>query len=293
MMNKIRLFIKDMFYSCLTRKQVINYVYKKTTGKRMNWKHPVDFNEKINWLKLYSDTSMWTLCADKYRVREYVKQKGYGDILVPLLGKWNTAEEIDFKKLPDGFVLKTNHGSGDVIIVKDKSKLDIDNIRKILNKNLKTPYGKYQGENHYLSIPPCIIAEPLLNQNSSVSCSIIDYKIICFDGKPYCTLCFFNRKDGHYDFELHDLDWQSHPECLVFNDHSRDGKGVIKKPSSYSLMLKVASDLSKGFPQVRVDFYEIDGKLLLSELTFTTTGGCIKYLSDDFLKELGSQIELK
>lgn len=291
-MNKLRLIIKDLFYSCLTQKQIISYVYKKTTGKKMNWKHPVDFNEKINWLKLYSDTSMWTLCADKYRVREYIRQKGYEALLVPLLGKWDTVEEIDFEKMPDSFALKTNHGSGDVILIKNKAKLDIDNVRKKLHRNLKTPYGKYQGESHYLNIPPCIIAEPLLHQNSSVSCSLIDYKIICFDGKPYCTLCFFNRKDGHYDFELHDLNWQSHPECLIFNDHSRDGKGVIKKPVSYVLMLKVASELSKGFPQVRVDFYEIDGKPLLSELTFTTTGGCIKYLTDDFLKELGAQIDL-
>lgn len=289
-MNLIRSFIKDLFYSCLTRKQIINYVYKKTTGKKMNWKHPVDFNEKINWLKLYSDTSLWTLCADKYKVREYIEHKGYKNLLVPLLGKWDSAEEIDFDKLPNEFVLKTNHGSGDVIVVENKSEINFDEVRKVLNKNLKTPYGKYQGESHYLDIPPCIIAEPLLEQKSSVSSSIIDYKIICFDGKPYCTLCFFNRKDGHYDFELHDLNWQSHPECLVFNDHSRDGKGVILKPLSYDLMLKAASDLSKGFPQVRVDFYEIDGKPLLSELTFTTTGGCIRYFTDEYLKELGDQI---
>lgn len=291
-MNRLRNIAKEIFFSCLTRKQIINYVYTKTTGKKMNWKHPVDFNEKINWLKLHSDTSLWTLCADKYKVRDFIKQKGYGDLLVPLLGKWERAEEIDFAKLPNRFVLKTNHGSGDVIVVKDKNKINFDNVRKILNKNLKTPYGKYQGESHYLGIPPCIIAEPLLIQNSNVSCSIIDYKIICFNGKPYCTLCFFNRKDGHYDFELHDLNWGYHPECLVFNEHSRDGKGVIDKPYSYDLMLKAASDLSKGFPQVRVDFYEIDGKPLLSELTFTTTGGCITYLTDDFLKELGEQIKL-
>ena len=259
----------------------------------MNWKHPVDFNEKINWLKLYSDTSLWTLCADKYKVREYIEHKGYKNLLVPLLGKWDSAEEIDFDKLPNEFVLKTNHGSGDVIVVENKSEINFDEVRKVLNKNLKTPYGKYQGESHYLDIPPCIIAEPLLEQKSSVSSSIIDYKIICFDGKPYCTLCFFNRKDGHYDFELHDLNWQSHPECLVFNDHSRDGKGVILKPLSYDLMLKAASDLSKGFPQVRVDFYEIDGKPLLSELTFTTTGGCIRYFTDEYLKELGDQIILR
>lgn len=292
-MNLIRSFIKDLFYSCLTRKQIINYVYKKTTGKKMNWKHPVDFNEKINWLKLYSDTSLWTLCADKYKVREYIEHKGYKNLLVPLLGKWDSAEEIDLDKLPNEFVLKTNHGSGDVIVVENKSEINFDEVRKVLNKNLKTPYGKYQGESHYLDIPPCIIAEPLLEQKSSASSSIIDYKIICFDGKPYCTLCFFNRKDGHYDFELHDLNWQSHPECLVFNDHSRDGKGVILKPLSYDLMLKAASDLSKGFPQVRVDFYEIDGKPLLSELTFTTTGGCIRYFTDEYLKELGDQIILR
>ena len=104
-MNRIRLLAKTIFFNCMTRKQIINYVYKKSTGKKMNWEQPVDFNEKINWLKLYSDTSLWTICADKYKVRDYVKQKGFEELLVPLLGKWNSAEEIDFHSLPNSFVL--------------------------------------------------------------------------------------------------------------------------------------------------------------------------------------------
>lgn len=289
----IRNIIKDIFYSCMTRKQVINHVYKTATGKIMNWDNPCDYNEKINWLKLYSDTSLWTLYADKYRVRKHIEDMGLSELLVPLLGKWDKAEDIDFDKLPDSFVIKTNHGSGDVIIVKDKQKANVQEIRQQLNKNLKTPYGKYQGENHYLKIPPCIIAEPLLEQNSELSCSLIDYKMICFDGEPFSTLCFFNRQNGHYEFELHDLNWEYQPDYLVYNDHSRRGGGVIPKPISYDKMLKAAALLSKGFPQVRVDFYEIEGKLYISELTFTSTGGCIKYLNDDYLNILGNQCKIK
>lgn len=285
----IRNIIKDIFYSCLTRKQVINHVYKASTGKIMNWDNPRDYNEKINWLKLNSDTSLWTQYADKFRVRKHIEELGLSELLVPLLGKWDKAEDIDFSILPDRFVIKTNHGSGDVIIVKDKQKTDVEEIRHRLKKNLRTPYGKYQGENHYLKIPPCIIAEPLLEPYSSVSSSLIDYKMICFDGKPFSTLCFFNREEGHYEFELHDINWEYQPQYLVYNEHSRRGGGVIPKPISYDKMVEAASILSKGFPQVRIDFYEIDGKPFISELTFTSTGGCICYLTQEYLNILGDQ----
>lgn len=291
-MNFIRTIIKNVFYSCMTQKQVISYVYRRATGKKMNWENPSDYNEKINWLKLYSDTTEWTQCADKYLVRDYISQKGFPELLVPLLGKWEDVDDIDFSQLPEQFVIKTNHGSGDVIIVEDKNKVNVSQLKEKLKENLKTPYGKFQGENHYLKITPCVLAEPLLIQDSPFSSSLVDYKFICFDGKPHSVLCFFNRKEGHYEFSLYDLDWHSHPEHLVFNGHSRDGGDSIPRPLSFDLMIKAASELSKGFPQVRVDFYEIEGKPYISELTFTSTGGCITYLTDTFLRTLGAQIAL-
>ena len=291
-MIEIKKAIKDIFFNSLSPKLIADYNSLRLLGRRINWKYPKDFNDKINWLKIYSDTSLWTEYSDKLLVRKHISDLGLSNLLVPLLGHWNNAKEIDFDSLPNQFVLKTNHGSGEVIVVRDKNAVNKEEIIKKIQDYLNTPYGLYQAEPHYLKIKPCILAEAFLEQNSPLSTSVIDYKIFCFDGKPYSTLCFFNRTKTHYDFELHDLDWYYHPEYLVFNNHSRDGKGVIPKPKTYNQMLKAAAILSKGFPQVRVDFYEIDGKLYFSELTFTSTGGFIRYLSSDYLKQLGDQVIL-
>ena len=283
---------KYIFYKILPYKISISYVYKKATGKKMNWSDPKDLNEKINWLKLYSDTSQWPILADKYRMREYVRTKGLENILVPLLGKWDKVEDIDFEKLPNQFVIKTNHGSGDYIIVEDKLNININDIKKKIKHSLSTPYGLFQGEPHYLYIKPCVIAEPLLKQNSTISSSLIDYKVFCFNGEPNCIFCFHNRDDNHYEFELHDLNWDNHPEKLVFNDHSRDGKGKIPKPNLLDDLLSYARCLSSGFPQMRVDFYIIENTIYVSELTLTATGGHITYLTQTCLNELGNQIRL-
>ena len=169
-------------------------LYKRQYGHRFNWNNPQDLIEKQRWIQFKTDISEWTRLADKYRVREYIEEKGYGDILVPLLGKWDNAYNIDFNKLPDSFILKTNHGYGEVIIVKNKTNVAVNSIRTDMDNYLHTPFGYGGAETHYLKIKPCIIAEELLVQDGEVpSSSLIDYKFYTFHGQPkYCAV-FFNR----------------------------------------------------------------------------------------------------
>ena len=162
----------------------VDQEWMKWKGYKVDWENPRDINEKIQWLLCYSDTSMWTLCSDKYNVRDYVKSKGLEDILVPLLGVWDKAEDVDFESLPDKFVIKCNHDSGSVIAV-DKSKgYDPDAIRADLSSHLARRYGYRAGELFYNRIKPRIIAERYIEQDIPVLQGMpVDYKFWCFDGK--------------------------------------------------------------------------------------------------------------
>ena len=285
--------IRDIFYKYLPKHVVIDYVATRTIGRKINWKNPIDINDKINILKLTPSAKMWSDLADKYLVRKYVSDKGLSEILIPLIAKYDNAEDIDFCKLPNAFVLKTNHGCGEVVIVKDKSQINENVIRMQMHNHLQYKYGLYQTEYHYLDIKPCIVAEQLIcEKDCKYSSSIIDYKVWCFGGKPYCILCCFNRGDNT-NVALYDVKWNYLYGKIRKTNHFTEKADYLPKPFNLDLMLDYASILSEGFPEVRVDFYNINGKIYFGEMTFTSLGGFMNYFTDDFLKELGNQIELK
>lgn len=287
--------LRKLFFRCIlvSPKRISNYIYKKKFGKPIDWSNPKNLNEKINWLKYFSNTTEWTRLSDKFSVREYICQKGYSDILVPLLAKWDNENQVDFSLLPNSFVIKTNHGSGEVVVVKDKSMIDEDRLRAMLGKYLRRKYGYYQGEPHYMNIKPCIIAEQLLEEkNNDFSSSLVDYKVWCFDGNPTAIWVCYNRSHECTYIGLYDLDWNYHPECSVFNEYYRDGRGNVPKPKSFDRMMKVAADLSMGFPEVRIDFYDIDGVLYFGEMTFTSAGGYMPFFTEQYLLELGEHVIL-
>lgn len=284
--------LKRICYSLFSDKHIANQIYKKRFKKDINWGCPQNINEKINWLKFYSDTSEWTRLADKYSVRDFIKECGYKDILIPLYGKWDNANDININQLPESFVLKTNHGSGSIIIVKDKKKINWKEVVKDLNFWLKEPYGHYQGEPHYLPIKRCIIAEALLTPDSTFSSSLIDYKIWSFNGQPKYIWACYNRTSSEVSVELYDTNWNYCPEKSRFTEHYRDGGGIVPKPHNLEKMLEIASRLSIGFPQVRVDLYENGDKVYFGELTFTSYGGYMDFYTEDFLRELGDYVKL-
>lgn len=274
-------------------KRVTERLYKRILHKEINWAAPCDLNEKIHWLKLNTDTSEWSRLADKYLVREYVKEKGLEDILIPLYGKWDSADDIDFDNLPLSFILKTNHGSGEIIKVLNKNSINKSLVRRQMNRHLKEVYGYYEGEPHYRKIKSCIIAEEFLKMpETSISTSLIDYKIWCFNGSPAYVWACYNRTKAGCDVEVYDLDWNYHPEKSIFTSHYRNGGGVLQKPKSLSRMLDIAQILSEGFPEVRVDLYEYNDKVYFGEMTFTSAGGYNYFYTQDFLNELGALIVL-
>lgn len=286
-------FFYEIFNSVMPPSYIAKRIYKKRMGKKLDLLHPKDLNEKINWLKFYGDTSRWTQLADKYRVREFVQERGLGHILIPLYAIWDNANDISFDNLPNSFVLKTNHGSGEVMVIKDKNNANINYVKEEFKKHLKTEFGKYQAEPHYRKIKRCVVAEEFLDSSKlGFTTSLVDYKIWCFDGKPYYIwACYSRTKDKVY-VETYDLNWNYHPEKSVFTDHYRDGKGIVPKPKKLDEMLKIASILSKGFPEVRVDLYEHEGKVYFGEMTFTSNGGYQDFYTQEFLDELGSYVKL-
>lgn len=278
----------------ISPKLLISLQYFYHFHKPMKWWNPQDLNEKINWLKFNSDTSLWTLCADKYRVREYIHQKGLDETLVKLYGKWDNVEDVEWDELPNSFVLKTNNGSGDILVCKDKSKLDIYSVMSKYDKLLKKSFSDTNGEPHYAAMEPCLIAEEVLDckKQPIETDTLIDYKIWCFNGKPHHVWACYNRHEGSVEVGTYDLDWKRHDECSVFTWHYRQAKKDLPKPVSLSRMLEIATKLSEGIPQVRVDLYEINGKPYFGEMTFTSAGGFMNFYTDKFLREMGDLVDL-
>lgn len=273
-------------------KIIIDSIWKNQYGRTPDWNCPRDLNEKIEWLICFGDTSKWVKLADKYAVRKYVAIKGYPNILTKLYGVWDDATKIDYDKLPNKFVIKCNHDSGSYHLIDKKEEFDRDAINKDLNKHLCHKFGYRFCEPHYNKIKPQIIAEEYLENDDSISSSIIDYKVWCFNGIPFTILVIYNRHKEYMYTNAYDLDWQVHPEWSNFSNHYRDGEGKVPKPEKLPEMLKIAGDLSKGFPQVRVDFYILDNKIYFGEMTFTSACGRMDYFSDDFLKEMGDKVVL-
>lgn len=272
----------------------ISFRYFLRFHKRINWQRPRTLNEKILYLSMMTDTTRWSDLADKYKVREYVEECGYGDSLVTLYGKWDDAEKIDFDALPSSFVLKTNHGSGEIVIVRDKEKLNRADIISYFQKAISQPYGEIEGGKHYWRIKPCIIAEELLVNDEiskKYSKSIVDYKIWCFKGKAHYIWTCCNRDKAGAEVLLYDRDWIPHPEYSIFTMHYRQGE-VIPKPSNFSEMINIAEVLAHPFPCVRVDLYNIGGKIYFGELTFTSLGGMMNFFTNDFLNMAGDLIDL-
>jgi len=280
-----------------------HYYYRKATNKKLNLRNPKNYYEKVQWLKVYSDISQWTALADKYKVREYIKQCGLDDILVKLYGVWENADEIDFSTLPDKFVLKPNNCFGRVIIVYDKNQLDIDKTRVLLNKWVKERYGLSSFQPHYWNIERRIIAEELLQDTSvqTFSNSLIDYKFFCIHGEPQIILVLYNRKnmtvglkEGSGSTTKHacvfDLNWNLRPEILS-GQFSNEKPVNLPKPKCFDEMIRISKILSSPFPQVRVDLYEVDNKIYFSELTFTD-GGDLRTFTPEYYLKLGKKMDL-
>ena len=262
--------------------------------KRLDLNNPKTLNEKILYLSLRTDTSLWTVCSDKYEVREYVKKCGLEDILVKLYGVWENAHDIDFDNLPDKYVLKGTHSCDDLIFVDGTNSIDRKEVVKFFEQDLKTKYGAIEAGLHYLRIKPRIIAEEILvndQLSSKYSSTLIDYKVWCFNGKPNFVWTVSNREGNHKESMVYDLNWNQCPDCQMYENGYVKGN-PLPRPETLDEMLSAAERLAEPVPEVRVDFYSIGKRLYFGELTFTSHGGLMQNYTDEFQKRIGELIDL-
>ena len=271
--------------------------YYVTFHKRLDLNNPQDLNQKILWAKLYSDTSLWVTLADKYAVRRHIEELGLQDILVKLYAVWYNVSEVDLDTLPDSFILKANNGDGKgtnkIIHKKDLTPQKRQEVLAMIDTWLKRKnIGSLHAEPHYNAMKPCVIAEEVLPLAKGQN-SLTDYKFWCFGGKvQYIWVCNDRNANGNSAHVLtYDKHWNPHPEYSVFTSDYLQGKPE-PKPANFDRMIQIAETLSAGFPQVRIDLYNIDGKIYFGEYTFTSQGGFMTFYTDDFLRRLGSFVDI-
>ena len=260
--------------------------HKRATGVYLNIDNPQTLDDKIAYLSFRTDTSDWSKLADKVRVREYVEECGYGEYLPELYGTWESAKDVDFNKLPSAFVIKTNNASATNILVRDKSKINEDAVRNQLDEWLKIDYGYLVCEPHYSRIKPQILAEEFLGH---FGCNLlIDYKLYLINGVPRFVQVMSNRKENSHNFSVNimDMDWIPHPEYCS-NHHPQSDK--IEKPRSLDKMVEIAKRLSKNYPFVRVDFYEVNDKPIFGEMTFTPG---FSSMNVEFQNKVGKELKI-
>ena len=267
----------------------LKIAYRACIGRKLDLTHPRAYTEKLQWLKLYCRKNEFTLMADKAEVKKYVAEKIGHEHVIPTYGVWDRFDEVDFDRLPAQFVLKCTHDSGSVVICKDKSKLDIPSARKKLEHGLKKrPYDNVR-EWVYNDIKPRIIAERYMQPQEADGLN--DYKLFCFNGKVKMLYVAANRNvpGKELTFDFYDDNFQHLP---FLNGHPDDNTKSITCPSQFEKMKKYAEMLSCDIPHVRVDFYEINGKVYFGEMTFYHFGGVVPFEPDEWDYRIGEWLQL-
>lgn len=259
--------------------------FHQRMGKFPNLKNPTTFSEKLHWLKLYGRDPKYSTMVDKYEAKKYIADIIGEEYIIPTLGVWEKFDDIDFDALPDKFVLKCTHDSGGVIICKDKASFDIKKAKEKITKSLKTNYYWQGREWPYKNVKPRIIVEEYIEDNTTGESELLDYKFFAFNGDVKRMFVARKNLDRFYFF---DMDYNYIPG----KNPAKDESELPEKPHNFEKMIELASILSKGIPQLRVDFYEVNGKLYIGELTFFHNGGLVPFKLPDWDIEWGKFIEL-
>lgn len=273
----------------------LKYKYKRNFGKLPNLDDPKTLNEKIIWLKLNDRTILHTQCADKYEVRSFISEKIGDKYLVPLFFHTQSPKEIIPKNIPDvPCVVKTNHDSGSVFFIRDKSQVNWMNLQKQLKSHLKNNYYWESKEWQYKNIKPRIIVEKLLlDLNGNIP---FDYKLHCFNGRVNMIQVDIGRGSGHHHRNWYSRSWEREPYRWsspkgngIYTDPSKED---VPKPRCLDKMIELSEKLAQSFRYVRVDWYDMDGQLYFGELTFHHDGGNQKILPEIWDKKLGDLLRL-
>lgn len=293
---------KNIIKSAALRKKILDFMrfvpdsimlklqYRIKLHRSLNLKHPQRFTEKIQWYKLNYRNPVMHQCVDKYLVRDFVKSKGLENILIPLLGRYRTIQDVDFDNLPNSFVLKTTHGGGglNVVVCPDKANLNVDELKEKLSFPLHKVKSRTMGrEWAYYGLTPGLVAEELLVNTENPEAGVNDYKIFCYNGKPEYLVVDVDRYIGHKR-NFYKADWTR----MDVSSDCPQADMDIPKPENFDEMLRIAAKLSEDFPFVRVDLYNVNGKIYFGELTFYPWSGYVQFNPDDIDFELGKDVQL-
>lgn len=261
-------------------------LYARRFGKEPDLKNPKNINEKLMWLvhNVYKDDPTITRCVDKYEMRGYLQEHGLGDLLPKVYGVWDKPSQIDWDALPQKFALKCNHGCGCNILCRNKAKLDRKAAAKQLGKWLKINFAYYYGEINYEHVKPRVYCEEFLDDGNFQP---TDYKFLCFNGEPKLVMLCTDREKGA-KFTFTDANYRR----LKWETGFHSGGELPPKPASFEQMLHYAREIAQPFPFVRVDFYDIHGKLYVGELTFSPLGSAIDYIIDEGLQQMGDWLDI-
>lgn len=264
----------------------LKYLYH--FGKLPNLKQPKTFNEKLQWLKLYDRRPLYEIIVDKYEAKKYISNIIGEQYVIPCYGVWDKFEDINFEILPKQFVLKTTHDCGGVYICKDKASFDKEAARRFLEKHLKANYFLEGREWPYKNVKPRILAEAYMENLKTHD--LRDYKFFAFDGKTKLLFVATDRQKEQEEvkFDFYDIEFNHLP---IKNGHP-NSSGSIQKPESFEEMVRIADKLSEGIPHVRVDFYEVNGRPYVGELTLSHFSGIVPFEPEEWDRRMGDWIVL-
>lgn len=280
----LNIFVK--FPWLLSDRSFLIYQFKVRMNKKLDLENPKTFSEKLQWLKLYNRRPEYTAMVDKADAKNIVSSIIGKKYTIPTIGIWDRFEDIDFDNLPNQFVLKTTHGSGGVIVCKNKNVLDMKSVRKELVYSLKHNYFPYGREYPYKKIKPRLIAEQFMVDESEIE--LKDYKFFCFDGEPKALFIASDRQEHNTSFDFFDLKFTH----LPFTNGYKNSSNQLQKPQNLEQMIDVAKRLSKGIPHVRIDLYNINGEIYFGEFTFFHWGGTMPFVPENWDDKFGSWINL-
>lgn len=295
MFNKLKRYARDPYYALgndmiqkcphlMSDKFYLSVLWKMKMGYKLDWKHPKTFNEKLQWLKLYNHDALYITLVDKYRVKQWVAEKIGKQYVNPTLAVYNFVDEIDLDALPAQFVLKCNHDSGSVVICKDKATFDLDAAKRKLRVAMKKNFYWEAREWPYKNVKRVILADEYLDDH--LGDELRDYKFYCFNGEPKIVYCTNKGRDIYENF--YDMDFNT----MDISHGFRRFEPEITKPEGFETMKRNAALLSAGIPFVRVDFNEVEGRVLFGEFTFFDWAGFCKIQPKEWDDILGDWIKL-
>lgn len=295
----------------ISDKVYLQIMYRLSYGKKLNLKNPINYNEKLQWLKLYDRNPLYTILVDKYEVKKYVADKIGNEYIIPTIGIYDKFQDIDFNKLPDKFVIKCTHDSGGLVVCRDKNKLEKKYVQSIVEKSLSSNYFYCGREWPYKNVKPRIIIEEYLCTNNDLNFDkknlnslemvqkkngLLDYKFMCFDGKVkalFLDIGVIGKGTGHAEKYFRNV-YDEKFNLLPILETRENYPSTIEKPRNFEKMVEIAEKLSKGIPHVRVDLYNLNGHIYFGEMTFFHGSGLSNvFKPEEWNIKFGSYIDLE